>query len=97
MKTTVTLTIIVFLSIFASSCSSPPENVVSTQIETKSTEHISTKTALPEETINPEATEISSEVEGINPTPRTNLEASAPADFLLASGQYQLVELFAFW
>jgi len=95
MKTTLTLTMMLFLLIFASACSS--QKIVSTQIETKPTELSSTKTVLPEETTNPEATEISSEVEEIKPTPRTSLEASDPADFMLASGQYQLVELFAFW
>ncbi len=31
------------------------------------------------------------------PTPRPGLEASEPSSFVQASGQYQLVEFFAFW
>jgi hypothetical protein len=38
------------------------------------------------------------EVEEVKPTPRGNeLFASNPAEFQLASGEYQLVEMFAFW
>ena len=31
------------------------------------------------------------------PTPRPNLQASAPDSYVQASGQVQLVEFFAFW
>jgi hypothetical protein len=35
--------------------------------------------------------------DALPPTPRTGLEASNPATFVVASGQFQLVEFFAFW